>query len=388
VREQRKIKESEQQSAGCGAPSSDAIPSSPKCKRSKPSAQQKPTEPKSEAAKSDDEENEHDATVGLFMNNAKTTKPLSIVCSELLASSVVQDGLEFNKSAFEIQNYLYFMMAISIHLHGARWASRQPGEGALMIEMLDAWCSNLKVGGANKAFDGLNVVYFKEEENPILEDLFYVATSCMKAVEPVQSDALPKNMQYANGFSGKIENVHVKGNGDPEMDYKTTLNMVNNASNSPKYVFNEATNGIKAIIEQNYQVTAAHCKAMYDSKERGAHGNYTDRKAWEVYNQDRDYINRYAKVTHLKSIPAHLLNVDNLEATGSVLKQNSPIPYPTTSKKYLELTLLERMQSKGQKILHYSSASNVASEEETAGTEKRHSSRRGKDAKANSDKKK
>jgi len=153
-------------------------------------------------------------------------------------------------------------------------------------------------------------------------------------------------------------------------------------------VYNEEINGVKAIIEKNYQTTSKHCKAMYETNVMGAHGKQADKKAWDVYNQDRQYINKHAKVKHIQNIPANILNMNNIEATGSVLKKNPPIPYPSTSSKYLELPLLDRMKWKGKVISYYNTA-HETSEEETANTpEKKHYTRKGREAKATSDSKK
>ena len=74
---------------------------------------------------------------------------------------------------------------------------------------------------------------------------------------------------------------------------------------------------------------------MNEAGGRG-HPEWVQANSRSSMEQDRKYIHDTAQLSAIYKFPARLLNVDNLEANGTV-KQITPINYPVTNKAYLSM---------------------------------------------------
>jgi len=243
---------------------------------------------------------------------------------------MIQELLELDKASMEITAYLCYMMANSLHIHGRRWVQNNFNEAEIMFEILEGWSTKLK-------FSSCWLVNFDEEKHPLKQELFHLAMSCMEGVAPGKSTTVPESLRPENGFDG-TKNLRI------DEDRVVSVNLANNNSNTARYVFNERENGIKDIIERTTDYTDLYVARMYQAGARG-HGNFLDNNAKVVMDQDRQYIHANAATSQIVKFPARLLNVDNLEANGTV-KQIGGINYPQTAKNYLSMDWPQRQQVK------------------------------------------
>ena len=159
-----------------------------------------------------------------FELNGKTNKPLSLQCSEILASAMIQELLELDKASMEITAYLCYMMANSLHIHGRRWVQNNFNEAEIMFEILEGWSTKLK-------FSSCWLVNFDEEKHPLKQELFHLAMSCMEGVAPGKSTTVPESLRPENGFDG-TKNLRI------DEDCVVSVNLANNNSNTARHVFN------------------------------------------------------------------------------------------------------------------------------------------------------
>ena len=281
-----------------------------------------------------DSSNEKESVASPFELNGKTVNPMSMQCSELLASPIVQELLELDKANLEITAYVAYMMAHSLHIHGRRWNKEDYfDEGNTMFTILEGWSQQLKV-------TNFHAVYFDEDKHPLKQDLFQLAMSCMKGVLPEERTSVPPSLRPDNDFVGKM--CGLRSDLNPEKF--VSVNLVNNISNTARYVFDETENGIKHIIQTATAWTDAHCEKVYKAGQKG-HAEWMDGNARSVMEQDRKFIRENAQLSTIGKFSAHLLNVDNLEANGTV-KQIGTINYPPTDKRYLSMGWAQRQEQK------------------------------------------